>query len=863
MKNKFFIFGLLVLLAFGMTGCGDTGDPWDPGNTDPNNPNLQSLRIAGIPINLSADIAAATPAAAVPIPASFESSATDTAGNPTYSLSSDSLIVAVAVDRDNTTIQYSISASADNTGTMSTNRPGELTTGDYLWIKVTATGGAVRYYVIQITIEYNPEALSTGNFTIIHEPVTRNYVVGDTIEDLFVEVSADGVYTYQWFSNTTFSNRNGTPIQSEPERNESSVFTYTPDIDASAAGNHFYYVVIKNAEVEKTSVPAQISVNTSAVTQAANAFKINATRYNYVRGIGGTGSFMFRSGTNADASPDADVAHIDKLFGELGCNNLRIMVQDDYLNYIENRVQSRNQATFYHDAKKNFFAVIRRVNEYGGYVFANPWTAPAAMKTNSDTRGRIPSLSDSLLKDPPPIETAGNLRPSSYIEYADFLRGFLKWLNANNAPIFCIGILNEPDYGNTAAYEGMGMTAQQTIDWFNLAGHYTTQEVINKDATANNVEYRDDIIPGYGGGGPTRHVLAMSGDSAGNVSIYQNSQLVQGTKTNNSQEVLGRHYYYSSGPRYTEFVGVAPSSGNNGNPGTTWDQRGSSSTHGSLNPFSPTAYDMAAVLAQSPQMFPPESDAGNVKREIWQTEHDINHGTSVQPTGTAWKYWNSAYAVLNWVDHTLRGCSESLANWWYSSSFSGFVTSNHTLGWPTPYYITPRGRAIAHYARYVNETWMLGISRSRGSLTYNNSSSTFEGHSRVPKITAFEDIHGQYISVVLFAPGTPTADSITGGFGNGGTRGIDDPTDGSTNVGKVELILPDGYEAVSATAIRSWGHQTGQYWQDEPVFLSADGRSAEVTLPGGNVISVRFMLKDRPDPIPNDPRGRKTPLHRF
>jgi hypothetical protein len=850
MKNKFFVLGLMVLLALGMASCpGSTPEEWNPGGDEvPNDPNLQSLRISGRNITFAGS-GGGTPAQAVPIAVEFRSSETDESGvalNPPVL----PLVVSIAaVDRYTTTIEYSVSKSETNPGTLSSTVPESLEHGEYFWIKVTAQGGAVLYYVIEATVVYDANALSVGNFTFTRNPTTRNYVVSNTIEPLTATVSVKGMYRYQWHTNTRFSNTGGTAI-GEPVNQRADTFTYTPAV--SAAGDYYYYLVVTNALGSKASSPAQVKINASALTPAANAFTISDTKYNYVRGIGGTGSFMFRTGSNADASPDADVTYIDKLFGEIGANNLRIMVQDDYLRYIENLVQSRNQAIFYHNAKKNFFAVIRRVNEYGGYVFANPWTAPAKMKTNGSTMGKF--------ADWKTVEGAtqeeGYLRPDSYIAYADHLRGFLKWLNDNNAPIFCLGILNEPDYGAGAAYEGMGLSDQQTINWFNLVGHFTTQEVIDKNANAANVTYRSDPIPGYGGGKATHHVLAMSGDSAGNVSNYQNAQLVQGSNTNNRQEVVGRHYYYSSGPRYTQFVGVAPTTGNNGNPGTTWEQRGTTG-HGNLNPFSPDAYNMTTVLTQSPQMFPPESVAESVKREIWQTEHDINHGTSVQPTGTAWQYWNSAYAVLNWVDHTLRGCGESLSNWWFSSSFSGYVTSNHTLGWTRPYTITPRGRAVAHYARYVNETWLLGIERTRGTLTYNNSSSTFQGSSTVPKITAFEDIHGQYISVVMFAPGTPTDNAITGGFGNGGLNGINDPSVGSTNVGRLELILPDGYEAVSASAIRSWGQGTGQYWQDEPVFLSADGKSAEVTLPGGNVISVKFLLKDRPDPIPNDPRGRK------
>jgi len=100
--------------------------------------------------------------------------------------------------------------------------------------------------------------------------------------------------------------------------------------------------------------------------------------------------------------------------------------------------------------------------------------------------------------------------------------------------------------------------------------------------------------------------------------------------------------------------------------------------------------------------------------------------------------------------------------------------------------------------------------------------------------------------------------TISNGFGAGGTNGTNDPTRLSANVGRVEVVLPDGFTATSASALRSygWENATGETWDDvptgaprywisEPVFLTtANGRSAvEVTLPGGNVISI--MVKGR------------------
>jgi len=513
------------------------------------------------------------------------------------------------------------------------------------------------------------------------------------------------------------------------------------------------------------------------------------------------------------------------------------MVQDDYLNYIQNTVQSRNEAQFYHDAKNNFFPVIRKVNEYGGYVFANPWTAPASMKTGKS--GGAGAIAGGTLTENGP----------NYVDYAEHLRGFLKWLNTNNAPIFALGILNEPDFGAGANYEGMGMTSIVTRDWFKTVGNFTTQEVTNREGAGTTTSaFADDIIPGYGGGGATHHVLAMSGDTMGDIATYMKYQL-DDSVSNNKIELMGRHYY-STATRYTRVAGNPP---HNSNP-TAWSDRPQ---------LDYTGPKESESLALSPQMYAPGSTAGNIKREIWQTEHDFNfNGISTRPpSSNVQEYWNSAFAALNDVDWCLRVAGESVFCWWYSSSFSGLVTSYQTAGFP-PYTITPRGRAFAHYARYVNETWLLPITRTQGNIDFNKTSSSFNAGATDPKISAFEDVNGKFISIVMYTPSNSTAGknggAISNNYGQGGTYGSNDPTTG-TNVGTVAVVLPAGFSATEAAAIRTYGNGKAtaedagwtaakpvpegspRYWIDEPVTLkqNAEGKwVAEVDLPAGNVISI-------------------------
>ena len=739
--------------------------------------------------------------------------------NPTFIAKVD--ITPPDVD-DSVTITWAVTpgvATYPEEGDFTEEAPTTLKNDDCLWIQAAA-GNVSAYYAIIVAVKFG----SGAAFAIKNNPVSRELTLaewkaaGPDVKILTVEMEEESArYQYQWYENTTFSSTGGTAISGETNT------SYAPSITEN--GNYYYYVTIKFINETLTSAPAWIKIS-SSVTQADTQYTIGTARRNYVRGIGGTGAFMFRTGDNADASPDVDEAYVDLLMGELGANILRIMVQDEYLNYIQNTVQSRNSDKFFHDARKNFFPVIQKVNEYNGYVFANPWTAPASMKEGGGDKGNGGYL----------IQSGSN-----YVDYANHLRDFLKWLNTNNAPIFALGILNEPDFGGGANYEGMGMTGQVTRDWFKTVGNFTTQRVTNRaNAGISGSTFEEDIIPGYGGGKPTHHVLAMSGDVMGDIATYMNPQL-DDPVSNNNIELMGRHYY-TVNSRYARVAGGASSN---------WFDRPQ------LDYVGPKE---AEALAMSPQMYAPGSTPGKIKREVWQTEHDFNFwsNSTTPPDSNVQRYWNSAFAALNDIDWCLRVNGESVFDWWYSQSYSGLVTSYQEAGFP-PYTITPRGRAFAHYARYVNETWFLPIASTRGEGIFNKTT-TFNAGAKDPKISAFEDVNGKFISVVMYTPSNSTASpnggAISSSYGAGGVSGNDDPTAGSTYVGRIEVILPNGFVGSSASAIRTYGNGNAtsadeawtaanpvpagkpRFWIEEPVFLSSDGKSFEVTLPAGNVISI-------------------------
>jgi O-glycosyl hydrolase len=618
-------------------------------------------------------------------------------------------------------------------------------------------------------------------FSVTHDPASRSYAPGGAIKPLTVELLEPGQYAYQWYRNTAFSPA-ANPGKTLPPVNDAGWApvqgatrnTYTP-VD-SQPGDYYYYVQVKKSNQTVNSRPALIRI-AAEQPSSDTVFTINDTKYNYVRGIGGTGAFMFREG--ADAGPDATVEYIDKFMGDdgVGANILRIMVQDDYEKYLTGDIQGRNRDMHPHDPAHNYFAVIKRVNQYGGYVLASPWTAPAEMKLNSSLFGG----------DNSGLRTSAAMR----INYANHLKGFLKWLNDNGAPIYAISLLHEPDYAESADYEAMSMTAAQTVSFLRSVGHFTTQQ-------AESGAFVEDIIPGFGGGKPTHHVLTMNGESRGELSTSisdYNDTVIDDATVNQHIELFGIHKNSTStpGPRYAKLVGVRD---------TPWAERP----------------DLNFTSESAPELFV------QGRREIWMTEQSF-HGDDPSVPDQKLYTWAQVFPVMNSVDDSLRIKDESAYIYWNSQAFSGMVSSINEGGWQKGD-ITPRGRVYAHYARFVKETWRVGLTRTSTAFNFSFNPAVptnFENYS--VKASAYLDGNaGKFISVVIFTPSTPAGEY-------------------AVNVGHVRIDLPEGFTAKTAYALKSFGAGEGQYWLDELVLLSADGKSAFVTLPASTVISIKFMLE--------------------
>lgn len=111
-------------------------------------------------------------------------------------------------------------------------------------------------------LTYNAPANYAPAFTT--QPVSATYEWNATAQNLTVAASGNPAPTYQWYSNTTNSNENGTVIEGQTN------VTYKPS--TATAGTFYYYCVATNSEGYAASDVAVITVNDPVVASLPFAF---------------------------------------------------------------------------------------------------------------------------------------------------------------------------------------------------------------------------------------------------------------------------------------------------------------------------------------------------------------------------------------------------------------------------------------------------------------------------------------------------------------------------------------------------------------------------------------------------------------
>jgi len=631
----------------------------------------------------------------------------------------------------------------------------DLGNNNYYYAVVTNTlsGNTARAVSIPAVITIEPGVRATAP-RIEQQPKDQLYFTGAAIQPLTVEAESldRGTLSYQWYSNTTMLNKNGSAISGATNA------SYDPSSDqADANGNRFYYVEItntnENVRGEKTAkstsravkirvtsaAPAGITPNIFVSIPDPDGMTNNVpNKFQYIRGYGGTdvawANFPLTKPEDTELMYDPD---------RLGYNMLRYMIQPTNID-VEKTVTDLIATD-----RPYYYENVKIVNKYGGYVAASPWTPPKEWKSNNSING------------------GGHLIPSYYPLFATYLRNFAQHMYDHGAPIFAISISNEPNY--VAGYDGCEWEPDQMRDFFLQVGHFT------------------DGIRGYGGGKETPYVWVMNGESA-------NTPLINGAALLNPQtraiiDVLARHIY---GERR-------------------------------VNLWANTTF--------GPLLNRPDG----TKTEVWMTEHNINSANAVGYYNDS--RWDYIWRFLNDVDLVIRLNNENAFVWWASKRFYSMVGDGQ-FGTSESVPL-PRGWALSHYARYTigktrininvdtTNSYMLNADGSQGEqirhVMRSNSilNNDYDDMDNVAgRITAFISEDGNEISMVLWSP----TNTGSGGY----------------NMGTIKVDFPPGFEAQSATGHRSIGDRDWEIFQPDEVQLSPDRKSAYLTLPRSQVLSVRF-----------------------
>ena len=116
----------------------------------------------------------------------------------------------------------------------------------------------------------------------------------------------------------------------------------------------------------------------------------------------------------------------------------------------------------------------KKAEARGALVFATPWSPPASMKTNNNVVG-------------------GELKTSSYADYANYLKSYATYMSSNGAPLYAISLQNEPDW--KCDYESCSWTSSQFLNFLKNYGSLVgSTKIMMPESCSFNFSLSDSVL---------------------------------------------------------------------------------------------------------------------------------------------------------------------------------------------------------------------------------------------------------------------------------------------------------------------------------------------------------------------------------
>jgi O-glycosyl hydrolase len=376
------------------------------------------------------------------------------------------------------------------------------------------------------------------------------------------------------------------------------------------------------------------------------------------------------------------------------------------------------------------------------------------------------------------INGGGRLMPRYYRQFANYLKSFAQHMYDKGAPIYAISIANEPNY--VAGYDGCEWKPEEMRDFYIEVGHFTNG------------------VRGFGGGVDFPAVLTVNGESANTPDI--NNAALNNPISRSVIDLYARHVYGEQ-------------------TSTLWENAYADWKQGS--PY---------------------------QAECWMTEHNINSANA-----NAYKFdhtWPYVWRFMNDIDLVMRINNENAFVWWASKRFYSMLGDDQNgANEGTP---LPRGWGLSHYAKYTINSTRVGIDISGTNKDGNTISQGGDANAKEKTgIVNSDNFHLDNLSAKITAYVPYAEPTLTDGIPSEYplpeeiTMVLWTPTnpDGSngTNMGIIEITMPDGFFIGNASAVRSTG--VTSIMSEEILELNATRTKAYVTLDPSQILSIRFTRK--------------------